>query len=193
MILIYGVFMKNVFENRLNVLLSELLNEMGLFSSSEQIGIGGRGDIIAYYQGLRIVLEGSYSKSDAEKDATKRIDQFPIDLAIAIHYSEKYMQSLSEIEIKKNLKKANFYVKVIVPIDISSPILEYLNEKDIISEAQGGWNQVDLSSLSNLIRESAQFIISEHHIKQIEEEVEQFIQIITHYTTQIFYCCSHIG
>ena len=169
--------MKNVFENRLNVLLSELLNEMGLFSSSEHIGIGGREDIIANYHGLRIVLEGSYSKSDAEKDATKRIDQFPIDLAIAIHYSEKYPQGLSEIEIKKNLKKANFYVKVIVPIDISNTILEYLYEKKYIPEAQEGWNQVNLSSLSNLIRESAQFIISEQHIKQIEEEVEQFIQL----------------
>ena len=169
--------MKYVFENRLNVLLSELLNEMGLFSSSEHIGIGGREDIIANYQGLRIVLEGSYSKSDAEKDATKRIDQFPIDLAIAIHYSEKYPQTLSEIEIKKKLQESDFYAKIIVPIDISNTIHEYLTEKKYIVKAQEGWTQVNLSSLSNLIRESAQFIISEQHIKQIEEEVEEFIQL----------------
>ena len=167
--------MKSVFENRLNVLLSELLNEIGIFSHSEQIGKGGREDIIAYHQGLRIVLEGSYSKSDAEKDATKRIDQFPIDLAVAIHYSEKYPQDLSEIKIKKRLKNSVFYVKIIVPVDVSDTMLEYLHEKEFISETRQDWIQVNLSSLANLIKESAQFIISEKHIEEIESEVENFI------------------
>lgn len=171
--------MKKVFENRLNVLLSSLLNENGVFSSSEQILIGGRGDIIAYYQGLRIVLEGSYSKSDAQKDAEKRIDQFPIDLAIAIHYFENYSQTLTERELKRKLKESDYFVKVIVPIDVTGTITEFLLKKKYISEAQEGWTQVNLSSLANLIKESAQFIISEQHIKQIEEEVEDFINSFT--------------
>ncbi len=55
---------KPVFEGRLNVLLSELLNSIGIISKSEQLG-KGRKDVLIYYQGFQIVLEGSYSKTDA--------------------------------------------------------------------------------------------------------------------------------
>ncbi|MHA1285489.1 MAG: N-6 DNA methylase [Promethearchaeota archaeon] len=167
--------MRSVFENRLNVLLSELLNEIGIFSHSEYMGKGGREDIIAYHQGLRIALEGSYSKSDAEKDATKRIDQFPIDLALAIYYVEKYSQDLSELELKKKLRNSNFYVKVIVPVDISETIFEYLYEKEFLLESKSNWIKVNIVSLANLIKESAQFIISEKNVEEIESEVEIFI------------------
>ena len=58
--------MKLSFKSRLNVLLSELLNQMGVISRAEHIG-QGRKDIIIFHQGLAIVLEGSYDLQDAEK------------------------------------------------------------------------------------------------------------------------------
>ena len=50
------------FESKLNILLSELLNQIGVTSHSEYIG-QGRKDVLVYHQGLAIVLEGSYVRS----------------------------------------------------------------------------------------------------------------------------------
>ncbi len=58
--------MTQIFGNNLNVLLSELFNQMGVISYAKQIG-SGRSDIVVYYQGLDVVLEGFYSRSDAEQ------------------------------------------------------------------------------------------------------------------------------
>jgi hypothetical protein len=56
---------------------------MGVISDSEHL-IQGRKDVLIY-QGLAIVLEGSYDKKDAENDAKKRSEQLAADVAIAIH------------------------------------------------------------------------------------------------------------
>lgn len=165
--------MKKAFENRLNILLSELLNQKGVISYSEQIG-RGRKDIIADHNGLRVFLEGSYSKSDAEKDATRRIEQLVVDLAIAIYYREAYPQSLTETELRNRLKSSDFEVKVLVPEDISGTLFEHLqSQKFIIKE---DWVKVNLDSLVNLIKESAQFVISERHVEEINEEINYFIE-----------------
>ena len=165
--------MKKAFENRLNILLSELLNQKGVISYSEQIG-KGRKDIIADHNGLRVFLEGSYNRSDAEKDAAKRIEQLAVDLAIAIYYCETYPQSLTEAELRNRLKSSDFEVKVMVPEDLSGTLFEYLqNRKFIIKE---DWVKVNLDSLANLIKESAQFVISERHIEEIDEEINHFIE-----------------
>jgi len=165
---------KYIFENRLNVLLSELLNQIGVLSYSEQLG-KGRKDIIAYHQGLRIVIEGSYNKLDAERDAKKRIEQLPVDMAIAVYYPEKLPQTLLETEIKEKLKIMSFYSKVIVPYDISNTLHEFLYKKKILAKPEEEWIKVNLFSLANLIKEASQFIISEEHIKEIEDEIDKFI------------------
>jgi hypothetical protein len=168
--------MKKVFENRLNILLSELLNEKGVISSSEQIG-RGRKDIIAYCNGLRIFLEGSYNKNDAEKDAIRRINQLAADLVIAIHYLEAYPQTITEAELKNKLKASNFEIKVLVPEDFSGTLFKFLQNKFVIKEE---WFKVDLDLLANLIKESTQFIISEQHIEEINEEINYFIENFVH-------------
>lgn len=116
------------YESRLNILLSELLNQIGVISRSEFIGVG-RKDIILYHQGLAIVLEGSYGKQDAENDAKKRIEQLSADVAIAIHYPSIFSQELSENEIKESLKTCKLPVRVIVPEDISDSLFQYLYKK----------------------------------------------------------------
>src|SRR5208283_3132863 len=97
--------MKPAFESRLNIALSGLLSQMGVISHSEYLS-QGRKDILIYHQGLAIVLEGSYDKKDAEKDAKKRIEQLAADVAIAIHYPPaEFPQSLTEGEIVDKLKE----------------------------------------------------------------------------------------
>jgi type I restriction-modification system DNA methylase subunit len=166
---------KPVFETKLNILLSEILNQMGIISKSEQLG-KGRKDILVNYQGLQIVLEGSYNRLDAERDARKRIEQTPIDLAIAIYYPELIPQELSEHEIKEKLKKTQFEVKVIVPVDISQTLLKFLFNRKIIPQPVEEWIKVDINSLGNLIRESAQFIIREEELEEIEKKIDSYIQ-----------------
>lgn len=167
---------KPVFEEKLNILLSELLNQMGVISHAEQLGHGRR-DIVVYHQGLEIVLEGSYSRTDAEKDAKKRIGQLACDVAIAIHYPKTLFQDLTDSQIKEKLKKFCFSTKIINPDDIAGSVSQFLFDKNAISEPTSSWQECDLTSLSTLIRQIGQFIISEQHIKEIETKVNDFIEV----------------
>jgi len=162
------------FESNLNILLSELLNQMGVTSHGEYIG-QGRKDVLTYYQGLTIVLEGSYDKQDAEKDAKKRIEQLAADVALAIHYPSVFPQDLTESEIKQKLQQITLPVRVIVPEDISATLFSLLYKKNVIAKAVADWYEVDLNSLATLIKEIAQFIISEESIKETEGDVSDLI------------------
>lgn len=172
--------MKHVFEDRLNVLLSELLGQRGVISRSEQLG-EGRKDLIVYHQGFQIVLEGSYSKIDAESDAKKRIGQLSTDLAIAVYYAKEIPQSLTEAEIKHELRNSEFYAKIVAPKDLSGTLFEYLQTGKVVAKPAKEWTKVNLSTLCNLIRESAQFILSEKHVKAIENKVDEFINQFVQY------------
>ena len=167
--------MKTAFESKLNILLSELLNQIGVVSHSEYLN-KGRQDVIIYHQGLAIVLEGSYSKQDAEDDAKKRIEQLAADVAIAIHYPKTFTQDLTEGEIKKALQSSIFPVRVIVPEDISGTLFQILYEKKVLAKPIEDWHELDLNSLTTLIQEIAQFIISEEIIVKAEEDVSNLIQ-----------------
>ena len=166
--------MKQAFESKLNILLSELLNQMGVTSHSEYLG-QGRKDVIVYHQGLAIVLEGSYEKYDAEKDAKKRIEQLTADVALAVHYPSVFLQDLTEGEIKQKLQHTALPVRVIVPEDISTTLFKLLYKKNTIAKAVADWYEVDLNSLATLIKEITQFIISEESIKETEGDVSDLI------------------
>ena len=167
--------MKPVFESKLNVLLSELLNQIGVVSHSEYLDKGRR-DVIIYHQGLAIVLEGSYQKQDAENDAKKRIEQLAADVALAVHYPQTFPQELTEAEIKEELQKTNFPVRVIVPEDISGTLFRLLYEKNVIAAPVEDWHEVDLNLLATLIQDISQFIISEESIRKTEGDVSDLIQ-----------------
>lgn len=167
--------MKLAFENRLNILLSQLLQRSGIISRAELLNKGRR-DIVVYHRGLAIVLEGSYSRADAESDAKKRIEQLNTDVAIALHYAPIFPQQLSENEIKERLENAIFPVRVVVPEDISGTLFELLERKKVIARPVEDWYELDLNSLVGLIREVGQFIISEEDVKKAEEDVSDLIQ-----------------
>ncbi len=168
--------MKQAFESKLNILLSELLNQMGVVSHSEHLTKEGRSDVIIYHQGLAIVLEGSYQKQDAENDAKKRIEQLSADVAIAIYYPKTFSQQLTENEIKEQLQKSLLQVRVIVPEDISGTLFTLLYQKKVIGKPIEDWYEVNLNLLATLIQEIAQFIISEEIVTEAEENVNDIIQ-----------------
>lgn len=167
--------MTQAYESRLNIQLSQLLQQQGIISRAEFIG-QGRKDVIVYHQGLAIVLEGSYDRQDAENDAKKRIEQLSADVAIAIHYPSTFPQELTENEIRDKLEKSLFTVRVIAPEDISGTLFRILYQKNVIAKPVEDWYQVRLALLTTLIQEIAQFIISEEAITKVEEDVSNLIQ-----------------
>jgi len=168
--------MKQAFESRLNIGLSELLNQMGVVSHSEYIG-NGRKDVIIYHQGLAIVLEGSYDKQDAENDAKRRIEQLACDVAVAVHYPRSFAQELTEGEIRTRLKESRLPVRVIVPEDISGTLLRRLHDKDVVAKPVEGWYELDVNLLGTLIQEIAQFIINEEMVGEAEAEVAGVVEM----------------
>jgi len=132
--------------------------------------------VVVYHQGLAIVLEGSYDKQDAEKDAKKRIEQLSADVGIAIYYPSVFPQQLSEGQIKDKLRNIPLTVRVIVPEDISGTLFRILYQKNVIAKPIDDWHEISLPVLTTLIQEISQFIISEESIKKAEEEVSNLIQ-----------------
>jgi hypothetical protein len=65
-----------------------------------------RPDLTIYINGVRVVIRGSYSKHDAEKDVSKRIETGVGDIGIALFYKEAFPQSLTVLELEKKLKNS---------------------------------------------------------------------------------------
>jgi hypothetical protein len=66
---------RKAFETRLNVLLARLLSaELGMRAVSEYYTARDRPDVVIYVNGVKVVLEGSYSKDDAMNDVTDRLE-----------------------------------------------------------------------------------------------------------------------
>ena len=165
-----------VFEEKLNIFLSQLLNTSGIISKSELLSPHARRDILVSYQGLNIVIEGSYSKSDAMGDAQKRVDQLGNDVAIAICYPKIFFQNMSETVIKNKLKECNCSVKLIVSKDTrGTPSLFPNSTKRKMVETFSDWQHYYIGDLIDLIKELGQFIISEEGMVEIENEVNSFI------------------
>ena len=93
---------------------------------------------------MKLVIEGSYNKTDAERDAEKRMEQLSVDAAIAIHYPHEFPQQLTEPEIEEKLKTARFGLKVIVAEDISGTLYEYF-QKDSLLNLESGY--IDLTTI----------------------------------------------
>ena len=161
------------YESRLNVCLSGLLCRMGITSHSEVI-YKGRQDILVYFQGLAIVLEGSYTKDDAEADAKKRIEQLSADVAIAVFYPPNFKQGLNEAQIMKMFESSILSVKPIVPEDYSDTLFAMLEPRP--AKQPGDWFDVDLNGLATLIKEVGLFVISEAAVKKTEDEVSLLVQ-----------------
>jgi hypothetical protein len=167
--------MTQAYESRLNIILSQLLEKQGIVSRSEFIG-KGRKDVIVYHQGIAIVLEGSYSKQDAEKDTNKRIEQLSADVGIAVFYPQEYPQTMSDAQILNKLQNGTLSVRVIAPEDISNSLYKILYQKNVIAKPVDDWHEVNLTLLTTLIQEITQYIISEESINKVEEEVSSLIQ-----------------
>jgi hypothetical protein len=168
--------LSKAFETRLNVLLARLLStEFGLRAMSEHISHRDRPDMLIYVNGIKVILEGSYSRQDAENDIRRRINEGFGDIGVALYYKRKFPTNLTDAELEVELRKSIFEIRLIVPQDISNTLLTYLTNKKIASKWITDWMDAKVTDLVQILNEAIQFIISEEDVIQIINNIEQKI------------------
>ncbi len=110
-----------------------------------------RPDLIGYIDGIKIVIECSYDKLDAQRDARKRIKY--ADIVVALHYPK--IIAGGTLKIKSQLQKSSFFIKIIRPY----------------SSTNDDWFAVTLGDL-----ETSLFNLSSDFLKN----VDQFVTLIQH-------------
>ncbi|MCX8192395.1 MAG: hypothetical protein N3G77_01125 [Nitrososphaeria archaeon] len=175
-----------IFEGRLNVLVGYLLSKkLGVHASSETIERRGRIDVVVYSYGLKIALEGSYQKVDAERDASKRVEKGLADAAIALHYIEEYPLHLTDAELQELLENSEFEAMIIVPEDVSNVLDRYLIGRKIVAKSVTEWTRITLPDLAGILNEVIQYIICEEDVREslanIESQINDFVSSLKNY------------
>jgi hypothetical protein len=164
------------FETKLIVLLGDLLSgELKLRAVSESIYQKDRPDIIVYVNGVKVVLEGSYTRKDAEKDVKHRIEEGLGDLGVALYYRERFPSNIPDSELRGRLRESTFEVRLVVPEDISETLLVYFTNKNIEPKWVTGWMEARIVDLVFILNDAIQFIVNEKDIAETVNRIEQNI------------------
>ena len=177
--------MPGVPEYVVNVKLAEVLNrELGIDARAERIKGRRRPDIKCYCRGLIIGIEASYSRSDAEKDAERRIEQGLVDVALALWFKKPY-RDVSEQQLYEAIRNSRFDVKIFVPKEIAGTLIPFI-EKYLEKKAEpvtGWFTDIDLPMLKTIIENSVGFLIREEEVTRLLSEVkgkiDDFVKTLT--------------
>jgi type I restriction-modification system DNA methylase subunit len=147
-------------------------------ATSEYFVSRNRPDVIVYINGVKVVLEGSYSKDDAMSDVTERLESGLGDLGVALFYKEHYPASVTDSELEQRLENSTFEARLVVPVDVSETLLRYLGEgraeqRWIVSVT--GWVEVSVVDLAFILNEAVQFILREEEFTKSLEEIERCV------------------
>jgi hypothetical protein len=161
------------FETKLNIYLSRIFNEeLGLQSISETRRGKGRPDILLYVGGVKIVIEGSYSRKDAEDDIKAKVEKGFADVGIALHYKEMIPDSV-ENEVLERLRKAKFDIRLFTPKDLSETILYYLKGRKLISVAESEWFEANIIDLTTVIKDNIyDILVKEEFMAKTIQEID---------------------
>lgn len=177
-------------EDTINVCLSEILSgilgENALVipeDKTRRVGKRGRFDIKIEYKGIEYILEASFDRNDAIRDAMSRIEEGLIDtVAIAVYYNPSYFVSAKLVpEIKKILLEKPLEVKVFVQgLDISKGLLQLIYKKKSIAEqVTRDWITVRVDEFGELLNSIEEFVVKEDILSEllgyIEENVNVFV------------------
>ncbi|MGC8543823.1 MAG: hypothetical protein ACP5NQ_07750, partial [Vulcanisaeta sp.] len=147
------------YEVGVNISLSKMLRNLGLDCRAEQVLHVSkhnklyRPDIRCFHNGLIVGIEASYDMRDAEKDARARIDQGLVDLAIALHYPQKY-RDVTDDQLNELIKNSRFNIKIIAPSHVKiQSLLDFINNqlgrKPVVTT---DWFSTDVPTLVDIIR-----------------------------------------
>jgi hypothetical protein len=150
---------------------------------SEYYTARDRPDVVIYVNGVKVVLEGSYSKDDAMNDVTDRLESGLGDLGVALFYKEHYPANATESELEQRLRNSAFEVRLVVPVEVSESLLRYLGEQRLEQKwtvGVTGWVEANVVDLAFILNEAVQFILREEEfeksLKQIERRVGGFVE-----------------
>jgi hypothetical protein len=169
--------MPEVREEVINVKLAEILSkDFGIDCRAERVKGRRRPDIRCYYKGFIISIESSYSRSDAEEDAKKRIEQEPklADIALALWIKEKEkFRDLPEAKLGDVIRSAKYSIKIFVPVEIRGTLLQFIERgiKRKAEPATGWFEDVDLPTIKEIIEFSTVFLVHEEDIAQLAESI----------------------
>jgi hypothetical protein len=166
-------YTSKAFETKLNINLSTIFNqELGLESISETKRGAGRPDILIYLGGLKILIEGSYTKQDAENDVKSKIDRGFADVGIALHYKQP-IEDKADKEVIEQLRKSKFDIRIFTPKILSNTLIPYIEEKERVSIAESQWREYTLVELASLIKNSIyEVLIKEEFVTKTIQEIE---------------------
>jgi hypothetical protein len=162
-----------VHEGEVNVRISDILSkEFGLNCNPERPSGGRRPDIRCYYRGFNIVIETSYNKKDAEKDAEMRIEEDGFDIAIALWLKEgdRYHKDLGADELEKAIRSSKFDVALFT-LSPQPGLLKFITKRVRANLSAGWFVDVDLSFIKDLIAGSIEYLIAEEEVEKTIDEV----------------------
>jgi hypothetical protein len=162
-----------VYEGEVNVRISDIFSkEFGLNCNPERPSGRRRPDIRCYYRGFNIVIETSYNKNDAEKDAKKRIEEDGFDIAIALWLKEgdRYYKDLSVDQLEEAIRSSKFDVTLIPPPPRQG-LLKFITKRVHANLSAGWFVDVDLNFVKDLITSSIEYLIAEEEVEGMISEV----------------------
>ncbi|GAB6148254.1 DNA methyltransferase family protein [Stetteria hydrogenophila] len=166
-----------------NVRLADVLSrEFGIDARAERLSGRRRPDIRCYYRGLIIGIEASYDRSDAERDAEKRLEEGLVDVAIALWLKERYRDE-PEPQLVERIRRSRFDVKVLVPVGAKDTLISFLERSTGRRvEATGWFRDVDLPLLKTIIESASSFLAREEEVQgliaEVKREVEDFTRAL---------------
>jgi len=184
-------------EDTINVCLSEILGEVLGENvlvipedKARRVGKRRRFDIKIEYKGIEFILEASFDRKDAVRDAVSRIEEGLIDtVTIALYYNPSYFVSAKSVpEIKKILLEKPLEVKVFVQgLDISKGLLQLIYEKkSIAQQVTKDWINVRVDEFGELLNSIEEFVVKEDVLSELLDYIEENVNIFVDDALNIF-------
>jgi len=184
-----------VHEEEVNIRIADLLNsfskEFGLDCRPERPSGRRRPDIRCYYRGFNIVIESSYDKRDAERDARRRIEEDGFDIAIALWLKEgdRYRSDLSTSELEKVIRSSRFDAALFIPSP-QSELLKFITGRVRAKLSADWFVDVDLNFIRDLIMHSIEYLIAEEEVQvalnKVIDGVNDFVQKMSTHAQHIW-------
>jgi hypothetical protein len=164
---------EKAFETKLNTYLSKILSlELGIHSTSETRRGKGRPDILIFIGGLKIIIEGSYSRQDAENDVRVKIEKGFADLGIELYYKEKIPDAI-DAEVENRLRNSRFDVRIFKSKDIINTLDYHLHGNRLLSLPISGWFEAGIVDLTSYVsKRISELLTEEESLTKATQEIE---------------------
>jgi hypothetical protein len=156
-------------EEVVNVALAELLERRGMLSVPETIRRSVARHtrdlpdiLVGDLMGIRIVIEGRFdnglsSRESLLKDAKERVEQGVSPVCLAVLYPLALRRASSYPELRRNLERASFGIRV------------------VSESSEGDWTEGRLGEIVDALRRSYELLVSEDVVVTSVTEIESAI------------------